>query len=96
MKISTLIEEGSRRLPFPSLLQTEQTDLMQEFNCRMVKAGYTEQFRYRVTKNSYRKYNELLKKERNGERKLYRSKSEIIARRVSKRTENSQAGWLRR
>ena len=68
MKISTLVEEGTRRLrnTSPSLHQGEIGDLMREFNVRMIQAGYSQDFRYRITKRALDKYRSLQEGEREG------------------------------
>ena len=81
LTFTTLVEEGLRRLRNTSLslVQVEKEFLLRQFNLWMSKGGHDEDFWLNVMRKVLLKYQDLIKKEARGERRLYRSKKEIIS-----------------
>ena len=80
MKRAILVQEGLRRSlnTSPEFFEMEKKDLMINFNIMMCQAEYTENFRLSVTDKVLRSYYEKRKRDRDGEKPLYRNRIECI------------------
>ena len=96
MTFSTLVEEGCRRVrnTSPALLELEKAELIREFNSRLMKAGHRQDFRIRVTQRVLDKVKKMENDEKQGIRKRYRSREEVIKFRKENKRKLSKTGWF--
>ena len=60
----------------------------------MAASDHSEKFKEKVVNDAVRKYEKLIEDDRNGVRKLYRNKCEIIESRIRNKTKRSKSGWF--
>ena len=68
---------------------------MQDFNVWMFKAGYNEEYRLRVTDKVLKKFRQQMTDEKDGVRRIHRSKEEILADRKTRKLTRTKSGWFR-
>ena len=66
---------------------------IQDYVVRLYHAGYTEQFRHNVVKQSLARYEGMVTADREGQHPLYRERSWQEAERRNQR-QNKKTGWL--